>query len=295
MLIDWFTVAAQIVNFLILMGLLKYFLYDRIRNAMDQREESIRSRIADAEQKQAQAEESRKAHAQKQQELDQQKENILAEARQKAREQEEKLTQEAKQAVQKQKARWQESLRQQQQAFLRQLRHMAGESVLTISRTAVAQLADADLQQKAVRRFMEKIEQLAHPDQKKLAESIRRSDQGLTVKTAAPLDADLKAELEDLLNRRLSSETGRLQVAYETHPKLVLGLEIRTEDQKAAWSLSDYLGGLERDIRRILEEQAASSGKKELPAEDPIQPSDPAPRNADARSQSAKKERHDPA
>lgn len=296
MLIDWFTVAAQIVNFLILMGLLKYFLYDRIQNAMDRREENIRSRIADAEQKQAQAEKSRKAHAQKQRELEQQKERILADARQKARDQEEKLTQKAREAVQKQKARWQESLRQQQQAFLRQLRQMAGESVLTISRTAVAQLADADLQQKAVRRFMDKIGQLAHPDQRKLAQSLRRSGQGLTVKTAAPLTDELKAELEDILNQTLGSEKGALQVEYETNPELVLGLEIRTEDQKAAWSLSDYLGGLESDIRRILEGQAASSEKNTPPGEDdPPQPSDTASKQADAESQSAKKERHDPA
>ena len=37
MLIDWFTVGAQIVNFLVLVGLLKYFLYEPILKAMDKR------------------------------------------------------------------------------------------------------------------------------------------------------------------------------------------------------------------------------------------------------------------
>ena len=35
MLIDWFTVAAQVVNFLVLMWLLKRFLYKPIVYAID--------------------------------------------------------------------------------------------------------------------------------------------------------------------------------------------------------------------------------------------------------------------
>ena len=41
MLIDWFTVAAQIVNFLILVYLLKRFLYGPLIRAMDAREKRI--------------------------------------------------------------------------------------------------------------------------------------------------------------------------------------------------------------------------------------------------------------
>jgi F-type H+-transporting ATPase subunit b len=36
--IDWFTLVAQIANFLILVALLKHFLYNRIIKAMDERE-----------------------------------------------------------------------------------------------------------------------------------------------------------------------------------------------------------------------------------------------------------------
>jgi hypothetical protein len=43
-LINWFTVIAQIVNFLILVVLLKYLLYDRIIKAMDERRQRKRNR-----------------------------------------------------------------------------------------------------------------------------------------------------------------------------------------------------------------------------------------------------------
>jgi len=46
--IDWLTVAAQIVNFLVLIWLLQRFLYKPITNAMRRREERIEDRLAEA-------------------------------------------------------------------------------------------------------------------------------------------------------------------------------------------------------------------------------------------------------
>ena len=46
MLIDWFTVSAQVVNFLILVWLLKRFLYRPILNAIDAREKRIAKELS---------------------------------------------------------------------------------------------------------------------------------------------------------------------------------------------------------------------------------------------------------
>ena len=49
MLIDWFTVGAQVLNFLILVWLMKRFLYQPILRAIDAREERIAKELADAQ------------------------------------------------------------------------------------------------------------------------------------------------------------------------------------------------------------------------------------------------------
>ena len=51
MLIDWFTVAAQLVNFLILVWLLKRFLFKPITSAIDAREKRIATELAAADAK----------------------------------------------------------------------------------------------------------------------------------------------------------------------------------------------------------------------------------------------------
>ena len=60
MLIDWFTVAAQVLNFLILVWLLKRFLYRPILDAIDAREKRIAlAELADAAAKRTEAEQER--------------------------------------------------------------------------------------------------------------------------------------------------------------------------------------------------------------------------------------------
>ena len=47
MLIDWFTIAAQALNFLILVWLMRRFLYKPILNAIDAREKLIAKELAE--------------------------------------------------------------------------------------------------------------------------------------------------------------------------------------------------------------------------------------------------------
>ena len=61
MLIDWFTVGAQALNFLNLVWLLKHFLYKPILNAIDTREKGIAAKLADAD---AKTKEAQKEHDQ---------------------------------------------------------------------------------------------------------------------------------------------------------------------------------------------------------------------------------------
>ena len=55
MLIDWFTVGAQLLNFAILVWLMKRFLYQPILRAVDAREKHIAQALAQAEADKAQA------------------------------------------------------------------------------------------------------------------------------------------------------------------------------------------------------------------------------------------------
>ncbi len=68
--IDWFVFFCQIVNLLLLLFLLKKFLYGRIIGAMDAREARIASTFADAEKAREAAKESAERYEKRLRDLD---------------------------------------------------------------------------------------------------------------------------------------------------------------------------------------------------------------------------------
>src|ERR1700733_11055519 len=80
MLIDWFTVGAQVLNFLILVWLLKHFLYKPILNTIDTREKRIATELADANTKRTEAEKERVDFQNKNKAFDEQRSVLLGKA-----------------------------------------------------------------------------------------------------------------------------------------------------------------------------------------------------------------------
>ena len=111
MLIDWFTVVAQVVNFLILVWLLKRFLYRPILDAIDAREKRIATELADADAKKAEAQKERDEFQHKNEEFDQQRAALLSKATDEAKAERQRLLDEARQAADALSAKRQEALR----------------------------------------------------------------------------------------------------------------------------------------------------------------------------------------
>ena len=97
MLIDWFTVGAQALNFLILVWLMKRFLYKPILDAIDAREKRIAAELADADAKKAEAKKERDEFQHKNEEFDQQRAALLTKATDEAKAERQRLLDEARQ------------------------------------------------------------------------------------------------------------------------------------------------------------------------------------------------------
>ena len=80
MLIDWFTVGAQALNFLILVWLMKRFLYKPILHAIDAREKQVAAELANAAAQKAEAQKEHAEFDQKNEEFDQQRAALLRKA-----------------------------------------------------------------------------------------------------------------------------------------------------------------------------------------------------------------------
>ena len=250
MLIDWFTVAAQIVNFLILMALLKYFLYDRVIKAMDEREEKIHSRLLEAESLRQEAEREREVYRQKNREIDQKRDEVLARVEVEAARRREEALQKAREEIDLLRSGWREALRREQESFLRQLRLTAAGQVLAVSRRVLADLADAGIEKKVVDAFLRRLEGMDSDERQEAVDSIMKAGGLVVLRSAGALSPAERRKISAVLHRVLGED---IKVEYETVPEMVLGIELVSSGQKIAWNLEEYLTHLEASIREILE------------------------------------------
>jgi len=258
-LIDWFTVAAQIVNFLILLALLKYFLYDRIIKAMDEREETVHSRFLQAEARQQEAVQERELYRLKNRELDQKRDEVLSKVEEEAERRRRELTLKARKEIDILRSRWRESLLKEQESFLRRLRQLAAGQVFAISRRALHDLADSDLEKRVIDFFLSRLEVMDSAALREIAASIIREGGRVVVRSAGKISLSERRKISAALHLVLDEG---IKVEYEIMPEMILGIELVSRGQKLAWNLRDYLEDLEEQVRETLESEVEIHGRE---------------------------------
>lgn len=244
-LINWTTTIAQIVNFLVLVVLLKYFLYGRITAAIDNRAKRIAAEQEEARKKQDEADKKTKEYAEKIEEFEDNRQKMLREAKAEADKLREELTQQARKEVDDLKSRWQEALRQEQEQFIHALRGEIGRQVWSISRQAFEQLASRDFESAMVEKFLDQLQE--HPQAlKDLVE--KAGGDGVTVRSAFEISQDTRSQIEQALNTNGRS----IPVQFEEDEDLICGIEVRGEGNAIGWTLEKYLGEVEEDFNKTL-------------------------------------------
>ena len=249
MLIDWFTVGAQALNFLILVWLLRRFLYKPILNAIDAREKRIAAELADAAAKKAEAKKERDDFQHKNEEFDQQRAALLSKATDEAKAERERLLDEAGKAADALSAKRGKMLRSDAQHLSQAISRRTQEEVFAITRKTLTDLATASLEERTADVFLRRLRALDAKAKASLAEAFKTASDPAIVRSAFDLPAEQKAAIRKALNETFSSE---IKLRFETAPDLVSGIELTANGQKLAWSIADYLTGLENGVEQLL-------------------------------------------
>ncbi len=258
--IDLFTLFAQFVNFLILILILRHFLYGRVIRAMDERQKRILAEQAEAEKKKSEAVQQESEYLRMQRELEDERETILARARQEAGEERTRLSREARNEIEEEKTRWRESLRQQEDVFLRDVRAAIERQVFSTARKALRDLADQDLERKIVETFIDRIRKMDDSRKRDLLEKTGSSGR-MKVISAMEIPADVRERLISAIRDVVRPDA---EIGFERSSDLLGGIELRVDGSKIAWSLESYLEGLEENMTGVLEGGFGSNRKPDL-------------------------------
>jgi F-type H+-transporting ATPase subunit b len=248
MLIDWFTVGAQVVNFLILAWLLKRFLYKPVLAAMDAREKKIAAQIADAAALQAKAQAERADLHQRSEALNREREGLLHTATEEANAERQRLIESARQESQQLHSKLTQALAQERAELGHQLSVRTQAEVFAVARKTLADLAGASLEDRMIEVFIAHLREL--PQEQKLALA-----GAALVRSAFVLPAAGRASIEAAVHECLGAT---VTTRFETSPEFVCGVELTMGGVKIAWSVADYLFSLSQSVAALVEPEPAA-------------------------------------
>lgn len=257
MLIDWSTVLAQIINFLILVALLKYVLYGRILRAMEDRERKIEAQFLEAKEKTQEAEHAIEAHRKTTLEFNEERHAFLAQAKQEAEALRKKYMDEAREEVDAIRHKWRESLEQEKMVFLQDLRRRTAREVFRVARSVLKDLGHVSLEQHMTEVFLQKLRTLGEDKWHDLRKTFRQgTDTTVIIQTTFDLPTEFQKHITEIIQDHLPQ---RPPVHFETAPELLGGIELHLPGYRVGWSFAHYLDALEADLSKALEEVSLES------------------------------------
>jgi F-type H+-transporting ATPase subunit b len=251
--INWFVFLAQIFNFLLLMYLLKRFLYGRIIKAMDDREAKIVARFAEAEELKGKANEAAELYEKRNQMLNERKEVMLNEATMAADAKRKELMEKVREEVDAVKARWQDMLAREHDAFFYDLRQRAAKQLYATARKALADLADVELEERIVDEFIRRVKALDEEKSIQIRKAISGGGNKVVIQSAFGISEPRQAQIEEALKKQI---TNGFTIRYLKQPDIVSGIELRVNGHKIAWSLNEYLETLVESLTETLQKEA---------------------------------------
>jgi F-type H+-transporting ATPase subunit b len=255
MLIDWFTVVAQAINFLILVWLLKRYLYLPILKAIDEREQRIAAMLADAETKQAEALRQQDEFKQKNADFDQHSAALLTQARLAAEAEEKRLLSEARLAADDFTAKRMATLKNEAAQLNQAITLRTQQAVFDITRKTLTDLAAASLQQQIAEMFIRRLRTLNAETKAVLGRAIQTASEPALLRCSFELPADQRLIMQSALKDIFSTE---IPLHFETATDLICGIEFSSNGQKLAWSIADYLGTLAQEVDDLLKQPIQS-------------------------------------
>jgi F-type H+-transporting ATPase subunit b len=262
MLIDWFTVGAQALNFLILVWLLKRFLYKPILNAIDAREKRVAKELADADAKKTDAQKEHDEFLHKNQEFDQQRSGLLAKATDEANAERQRLLEEARKAADALSATRREALLTDARNLSQAINILAQKEVFAAARKALTDLASTSLEEQMGGVFNRRLRELDAPAKSAMGDAFKKNAEPALIRSAFDLPTAQRAAIQTALNETFS---GDIHLRFETSPDLVSGIELTSHGEKLEWSIAAYLGSLEKGVGELLKEKESREPKVEKP------------------------------
>jgi F-type H+-transporting ATPase subunit b len=242
--INWFTVIAQIVNFLILVWLLKRFLYKPVLKAIDERKKKIEARLEEAAVRKAEAKKDQDLFRQKNEDFDKERTVKMNLAQEHVNSEKERLFEEVRNESNALRSKFENSFKQRKKELTDSLKRKTKDEVFAIVGKTLSDLANANLEDQVINVFIKKIDNLDEVEKSKFIHALNDKHNPVAIKSVFDLSASSKQKLEKAIGQFAEKQ---LDFNYKLEAELLSGIEIETASYQMSWNIESYLDSLSRD------------------------------------------------
>ena len=260
MLIDWFTVGAQMLNFLVLVWLMQRFLYKPILRAIDAREKKIALRLEETDLKKAEAQKERDVFRKRNEEFERQHADLQRQMNDEVESERFRLLNEARKASDDLSAKQMEALRNEARNLRQAVSQRAQQEVFAIARKTLADLASASLEERMADVFVRRVRALSETEKAELKAAFKTGSGTAVVRSAFDLPAAQRSAIESVIGDLIVVTP---PIRFETAPDLVGGIDLTANGQKISWNIAAYIQSLETGVGELLEVKGTPEAKVE--------------------------------
>lgn len=261
--IDWFTFTAQIFNFLLLVWLLKKFLYGPVIKAMDQREADIADRVRNLELEKTAAEQQQQDYQARIDTLEKTRDSLLGETQQEVRQWREEHLQQAKKEVESAREEWQQAFGREKESLIRDLQSEVYHQAIHTTECLITELSGSRLQSHIVERFADLLSETDSETAATLRSAHRT--QNAVVDTSHELPDTEQQQIESAVRRLTGSDR---PITFRTRPELVCGIELQISGHRLSWSGRNALTGIKSQLLASVDHLTSEPSEQTISPED---------------------------
>lgn len=236
--LDWSTFLLEIVNFLILIWILKRFLYEPVKGAVERRQKRVASVLAEAEALRAEADRMRGDYEARAQDWEHERSRARADLEKEMAAERTRRIREVEEEINRRRERTRILDERERQEAEHRTQEAAMALAFDFAARFLSRVADQALETRLVEMVLEDLASLSDDHRQALSTAAREGEAGVQVRSAYALDDDRRAALEAALSRAAQRD---ISCEFGEDPDLIAGLRIDAGPLVMRANLSDEL------------------------------------------------------
>lgn len=228
---NWITFLLEIINFLVLVWLLKRFFYHPVLKVIEERQKNIKDSLLEVSQARQEVDQLKQQYANRLNDWEVERENKLQDLQQELTQEYDKRLSLIEQELSKHREKVEFRLKQQAESLQQEAEEQAINNAASFAKQLLVDLAGPELNQSLLQRLVKDFEKLPEEKLRQLRHSWQSLKEPVMVVSAYELTYDHRNKLESLVQKLLGDVS--VGWTYEVNKELVAGLRM----QIGPWTL----------------------------------------------------------